>query len=175
MFKCEVKVKSKRNDISERLEKGLPKAMEVLMKSAQEIALNNKKGNKDKDLIKYEITNNGSSVLGKLYTNFEHAVFLEYGTGIHAEMPHIGHTKMFKYSGFWCWYAPADQVKKQYRDDQMIEINGEYFPMNAYIGDSKYVMVFSQKPKPFMRPTAFELESKAINIFAEALRNEIRK
>ena len=175
MLKGEVIVKSSKKNIVDRIEKGLPKAMEVLMQKAQEIALSNKKGNKNKDLIPFEIDNSGSGVIGRLYTDFEYALFFEYGTGQYAEMPHIGKTKLFKYSNFYCWYAPADKVGKQYRDDQFIEINNELFPMNAYIDGSKYVMVFSQKPKPFMRPTAFELESIASNLFAQALREEIRK
>ncbi len=137
--------------------------MEVLMQKAQEIALNNKRGTRNKDLIPYEISSSNSEVTGRLYTNFDYALFLEYGTGKKAEMPHIGTSETFIKSNFSYWFLPVSMVERKL-NNPVISIKGEQF----------YIM-FSTQPYPFMRPTLFELENKAKGMFIEALRKEIRK
>lgn len=175
MISASIKAKNNYDNILKNLEKSYPIAMEQIMKYAQEKALSYKNGSKNKEMIPYEISNNGKEIIGRLYTNFEWALFQEYGTGQYAEMNHIGKTKLFKLSDFYCWYAPADKVKRQYKDNQYMNINGEMFPMNANINGNKYVMVFSQKANPFMRPTAFALEDQAVNIFTKEIINQMRK
>lgn len=175
MISVSVKRKSNYNKVLNNIESSMPYAIEEVMKYAQNLALKNKGGRQNKTMIPYTVETQNKVVIGRLYTDFNWALFYEYGTGQYAEMPHIGKTAMFKYSNFYCWYAPADAVKKQYRDDEFIDINGEMFPMNAYMNGKKYVMVFQQKPHPFMRPTAFDLEDNATRIFANALREKLRK
>lgn len=166
MFKCEIKVKSSKIDIIDKIEKSLPSSIEEVMKWAQDIALKNKVGNKDKDLILFEISVDNNGVSGRLYTNFDYALFLEYGTGTSAELPHIGHTETFKNSGYKYWFLPkavADSRGKEFSPERLINIKGELF----------YIM-FATQPKPFMRPTAFEMENNAVKIFAEALRKQLK-
>jgi len=167
MFSASIKVKDKTKNIINNLEKSYQIAMENLMKTAKEIALRNKHGSKDEDSILFEITVTKDSITGRLYTNFDYAMFLEYGTGTEAEMPHIGHTETFINSGYRYWFLPkevADAKGKEFNPQRLINIKGKLF----------YIM-FSTKPFPFMRPTAFELEDKAAKMFAESIVEQIGK
>lgn len=159
-----IKRKSYSKSIIKNIEKKLPSAMEALMEFAKKEALKNKRGDKDSSLILFEITVQNGEVTGRLYTNFDYALFLEYGTGTKAEMPHIGHTETFKESGYTYWYLPkelADSRGLDINSSRLINIKGELF----------YIM-YATQPYPFMRPTAFELESNATKIFAEALKED---
>ena len=84
MFSFEIKRKSYTKKIIRQIENKLPNAMEKLMQYAKDLALKNKKGDKDSNLILFEISVENKEVKGRLYTNFDYAVFLEYGTGIKA-------------------------------------------------------------------------------------------
>ncbi len=167
MLTCQVKIKENKKDIIKQLENQMPNAMEELLKHAQEIALKNKRGSKDKDNILIEITVTKDEVKGRLYTNFDFALFLEYGTGTLAEMPHIGHTTIFKASGYTFWLLPkelADAKGKSFNSNRLVKVAGKLF----------YIM-YPTQPFPFMRPTAFELENNAVNIFVKALKESLRK
>ena len=167
MFSCEIKRKSYTKKVISRIESKLPNAMEKLMQYAKEVALRNKRGDKDSNLILFEIFVENKEVKGRLYTNFDYAMFLEYGTGTKAEMPHIGHTKTFMESGYRYWFLPkevADSKGKEFSPQRLININGKLF-----------YMMFATQPYPFMRPTAFDLDNNAAKIFADALREELRK
>ena len=167
MFSCEIKRKSYTKEVVSRIESKLPNAMENLMQYAKEVALRNKRGNKDSNLILFEIFVENKEVKGRLYTNFDYAMFLEYGTGTEAEMPHIGHTKTFMESGYRYWFLPkevADSKGKEFSPRRLINIKGELF-----------YMMFATQPHPFMRPTAFDLENNATKIFADALKEGLRK
>lgn len=167
MLKCEVKIKSYTKDFTKKLVKKLPNAMEELMQHAKEVALSRKRGSKDEDLILFEIKVEGSKVKARLYTNFDYAMFLEYGTGTKAQMPHIGTTKTFLESGYEYWFLPkevADSRGREFTQKEVININGKLF-----------YMMFPQEAHPFMQPTAFDLEDKAALIFGQALINELGK
>lgn len=166
MLSCSVKVKSN-TKVIDSINNALPKAMKEIMEAGQAEALNKKRGNKDKTLILYEINSQKDNVSGRLYTDFDHAPFLEYGTGTKADgtLPHIGKTATFKASGMRYWYLPkevADAKGKEFSPQRLININGELF----------YLM-FATKPYPFMRPTAFYLEDNAIKILAEQIKKEL--
>lgn len=163
-------VKTKTNyKVLRNLENSMPYAIEQVMKYAQEKALQKKRGSKDKNNILFEITIDKGIVTGRLYTNFDWALFLEYGTGNKSDgtMPHIGHTATFHASGMTYWFLPksvADAHGKEFTPQRLINIDGELF----------YIM-FASRPYPFMRPTAFELEKDAVRVFANALKEKIRK
>ena len=167
MLKCSIKIKNNSN-IIKKIDNALPIAIEAVMKIGQEEALKNKHGNKDSDLITYDITSNKKEVIGCLHTNFEHAPFLEFGTGTKADgtLPHIGHTKTFKDSGMRYWYMPkelADAKGKEFSPQRLIIIDGK-----------EYYIMYATKPYPFMRPTAFYLEDKAIKILADEIKKKLR-
>ena len=145
----------------------LPNAMEELMQYAKKVALDKKRGSKDEDLILFEIAVEGKKVKGRLYTNFDYAMFLEYGTGTKAQMPHIGTTKTFLESGYRYWFLPkevADSRGREFTNKEVIDIGGKEF-----------YMMFPQEAEPFMHPTAFDLENNATRILAQALVKELRK
>ena len=170
MIEASVIVRRPKKDYLKKLDNDIYSAMNDLLSYGKDKALSNKKGNKDSSLINTSITKTNNGYKGVIATNFDFAPFLEYGTGRKAELPHIGHTRTFKRSGFQFWYAPADKVNKQYSDRDYMEFDGEMFPMNAYMDGQKYVMVFEQSPKPFMRPTAMDLEENAPKIITESFR-----
>lgn len=160
------------DNIKSKAKEGVNKSLEESQKYAKSKLRFNTDGK-----ILTEISES-KEIVGRIYTDslsFSYAPFVEYGTGQYAELDHIGHSKLFRFSNMTCWYAPADKVKKQYRDDQVVEINGEMFPMNAYIDNQKYVMVFSQRPQPFMRPTAFNRREPNKKLIKEEIKKGIKE
>lgn len=161
MYQVTINRKSNSKKIIDDIKKQMPNAMEKVMSFAKSEALKRKRGNKNTDLILFEITMENNIITGRLYTNFDYALFLEYGTGDKAEMPHIGHTETFKKSGYKYWFLPkeiADDRGLKLNESRLISIEGNLF----------YIM-FATTPYPFMQPTAFELENNATKIFAKAL------
>lgn len=127
------------------LEKGLT--------GIQKMALDYKRGTKQGILI--EITDKDNKLVGRVYTDKQllpHALFLEFGTGTFAELPHIGTTKTFIKSGFRYWYLPVEKAQRDFGDNRRITINGQ-----------DYFIMFAQEPSPFMRPAAFQGRDMAIN------------
>lgn len=165
MLTCTIK-KSKKVSIEKKIQSlrnNLPIAMQKIMEHGQQTALNNKVGSKDKRLIPFIIEKNGDKLKGTLYTNFDYASFLEYGTGTYAELPHIGTTKTFEKSGYRYWYLPKEKA-----DAKGVKISPNRL---ITIGDNQYYIMYAQPSKPFMRPTAFDLEKSAVDI----LKYELRK
>jgi len=167
-MKCTIKTKSYFKDVDKAIADGIRDGMENAMKHGQEVALSHKRGSKDTDLILYEISRENGVIKGKLYTNFDYALFLEYGTGIKADgtLPHIGHTKTFKESGMRYWFLPkeiADAKGKEFSPQRLININGELF----------YIM-YATQPYPFMQPTAFDLENNIAEIFVRAIEERLK-
>ncbi|MCI9434776.1 MAG: hypothetical protein HFI86_05870 [Bacilli bacterium] len=150
----------------ETLIKQLPETTKIgvedSLKNTQEKALQNKRGSKDKKLIPIEILDfNKGEVVGRVYTDknlFSHAVFMEYGTGTKAELPHIGKTKTFIASGYQYWYLPVEKVDKQFSPERIITINGRQF----------YLM-FATKPYPFMRPASFSSRQENADLLNERI------
>lgn len=159
------------NNLINYTEIGIEKALN----DSKTYALENKYGSKNQNLILIELTKKGQERIGKIYTNFSYALFLEYGTGRKAEMPHIGQSTTFRKSGFYFWYAPADKVMKQYKDTDYFEFNGEMYPMNAFMNGNKYVMVFEQEARPFMRPTVLYRHDLNLEEIKKAIKNGIRR
>ena len=162
--KAQIKV-NRSKDLYNSIQKGVSKGMEGALKHGKEVALQNKRGSRDNDSILYEIIIGDSSIEGRVYTNFDYALFLEFGTGTKSELDHIGHTETFKKSGYRYWLLPkevADAKGKEFAPERVININGNLF----------YLM-FATQPYPFMRPTAFDMENNTLKIFADAIRKEI--
>ncbi len=166
---------NKLDKLSDNLINYTETGIQVALKDSKKYALECKSGSKNQNLILTELTKKANERIGKIYTNFSYAPFLEYGTGRKAEMPHIGKTRTFRISGFYFWYAPADKVIKQYKDDDFFEFNGEMYPMNAYMNNNKYVMVFEQESRPFMRPTAFYRHDLNLEKIKKSIKHGIRR
>ena len=83
---------------------------------------------------------------------------IEYGTGIYALQPHIGHTKTFIESKYNYWYVPARLVDRQI--GRKITINGELF----YIA----------KPQP-AKPHFIPALQKNIALYHENIRKAIKE
>lgn len=165
-MKCIIKTKNYYKEVQQAISDGINQGMEDAMKHGQEIALSNKRGNKDADSILYEISSENGVIKGRLYTNFDYAMFLEYGTGTKAELDHIGTTKTFLESGYRYWFLPkevADARGKEFSPERLINIKGELF----------YIM-YATQPYPFMRPTAFELENSVAEIFVKAIKERLK-
>lgn len=162
-FILKVKHKSNSKEVIAEIVNNLPNIMERVMVVAQALALQNKRGSSDKNLILYEVQVTSDGIVGRLYTNFDYASFLEFGTGTKAELPHIGHTDTFKNSGYRIWFLPVEKARKPL-NNRVVTIEG-----------TDFYMMFPTQPYPFMRPTAFMMEEKAKEIIAEELRSVLRK
>ena len=75
-----------------------------------------KEGNAIKTEVFTDLKSTDGYVIGRM---------IEYGTGIYALQPHIGHTKTFKESGYRYWYVPVTSVGKPI--GKLITINGQQF------------------------------------------------
>ena len=83
---------------------------------------------------------------------------IEYGTGIYALQPHIGHTKTFILSQYQFWYVPATSVDRQI--GKKIIINGKEF----YIARP-------QKAKPHFIPAL----QKNISLYHDNIRKAVKE
>lgn len=141
--------------------KGIDNAVENTQKEA--ISLKHRMTNGDGTLDKNIITGKIGELEGRVYTNHQALIFVEYGTGIKKDpdFPHIGTTKTFKESGYKFWFVPVDKVDK---------------PIGPLvrIGDSEYYMAFSQAAKPFMRTAAFNRRYNNIDDVKKAMDELIR-
>lgn len=148
--------------ITDHLLENTEKGVEVALNESREYALSQKKGSKDKNLILTELAKKGNEVIGRLYTNFSYALFLEYGTGNKSdgEMPHIGITKTFKESGMRYWYLPVEKANQEFAPSRIITI-----------GESQFYIMYATQPFPFMRPTAFY--RRKLNV--ETIKEKIKK
>lgn len=136
----------KMDKISSQIYKSTEIGLENGLKGIQQMALDYKRGKKQGILI--EITNQNNKLVGRVYTDKEilpYALFLEYGTGTFAELPHIGTTKTFIKSGFRYWYLPVEKAQRDFGDNRRIVIQGKEF-----------FIMFAQEPSPFMRPAGFQ-------------------
>lgn len=155
------------NNLIEHVSSGVEEASEETRK----YALKQKKGVKKDDMILKEINSSINEIVSRIYTNFKHAPFLEFGTGRYAEMPHIGKSKTFLESGFKFWYAPATSIKGTYTATDFMVHEGVFYPMITRMYGKTYVLVFEQQSRPFMRPAAFYMRSKNVGI----INNKIKK
>jgi HK97 gp10 family phage protein len=141
---------------------GVDKALEDI----QKLALDYKVGKKDPTQLPFESDINGSEINGRLHSDkdtFNYAGFLEFGTGAFAEKPHVGTTKTFIDSGFTMWYLPVEKVNKPL-PYKIITIKGK-----------RFYVVFGQKPKPFMRPAAFESRDNTLEQIQKEMIKNIEK
>lgn len=144
-------------------ENGVKKALEETRDEALRI-----RGHKqDKELMPIELETSNNLVEGRLHTDknkFSSASFEEYGTGTFAERDHIGVTKTFINSGYRYWYAPADQMNRDYGAERTIIIDGKKF----------YVM-YPQRPKAFMRTASFTMRKQNVEEVKKALQEGIKE
>ena len=104
---------SKLNEYKSSLNKRLDSAMEEIASSGAEKASSlwdslpftptNEKPN-----FSYEKISNGYRITGE----GKGVAFAEYGTGLNAELPHIGKTPEFINSGYHHWHMPLDVAYK---------------------------------------------------------------
>ena len=144
------------NNLKKHAEQGVGEASE----DTRKYALDKKRGNKADNLILKEINSHTKEIISRIYTNFQYAPFLEYGTGTKAERPHIGKTETFINSGYKYWLLPVEKADREFSPQRIINIKGKQF----------YLM-FATQPYPFMRPTAFYMREKNV----ETIRNVLRK
>jgi len=164
---------SKMDNILKELPNATKRGLELASEDTRDLALENKRGSKNKDLIPIETKEEKKNIYkSRIHTDkdlFDWATFLEFGTGKYAELEHIGHTSTFKKSGYYFWYAPADKINKKYEEDEIFEYNDEHYPLMTTFNGKKYVLVFSQKPHPFMRTAGFQNRQHNIDIINEEI------
>lgn len=149
------------NGISSKVSEGLTEGL----KQVQEVAYDYKGYSKKGILI--EVTDSNNNLVGRVYTDKEimpYAMFLEFGTGTFAELPHIGHTKTFIESGFRYWYLPVEKAQREFGNDRRIVLNGR-----------QYYVMYAQEPKPFMRTAGFQAKELVTQSILKVLSEFIRE
>lgn len=147
----------------------LPKAVAVGMQNAlaltQKSAIDNlhKMGIHPLDVsasqVKTELTFVGDSGMGRVWADSDRSLFVEFGTGTFAEMPHIGKTKTFRESNYTLWLLPKEKADRDYGADRLVSIKGNAF-----------YWMFPQEPHPFMRNAAFENRDKIVQEVIKSVR-----
>lgn len=134
MIGLTVKRKSNLDKIVSGLKSAAAAGLESALKDTQQTAIEAK----DKAVrypdeildseIKVEIL--GDGLKGKVYTDGERVLFVEYGTGTFAELPHIGKTKTFIESNYSMWLLPVDKAPVDFGAEHRITIGYiDYFVM----------------------------------------------
>lgn len=101
-------------------------------------------------------------VEGRVYTDFFHAGFLEFGTGIHMDSESPGHISEKAAAGL-PWFVHED----------MADLSGYNFPVVETPTGDRYYMIRGTHPHPFMRPAAFAMRDNNVETVAEAIRELI--
>lgn len=149
-IKCKIKgldsLNKKLNTMIRKLPQTTAIGIENAIKGTCEYALHLKRGKNEG--ILFEMLNIGTKeIKGRVYTDtntFPHSWFLEYGTGIWAEQPHIGTSKTFIESGFEYWFIPVNKVERTL-----------HYPI-INIKGSEFYLAHGMQSQPFMRPAGFE-------------------
>lgn len=111
--------------------------------------------------IKVEIV--ADDVKGRVYTDGERVLFVEFGTGTLAEMPHVGTSRAFIESGYTMWLLPVSRAPMDYGADRIVTV-GEY----------QYYIMFPTEPKHFFTNTAFNRRDENVEEIRQSVRAMIR-
>lgn len=156
-IRCKVKglenLDKKLNTIINKLPQTTKQGIENAIKGTCEYALHLKKGKKEGILFEM-VSTDTQEIKGRVYTDIEtfpHSWFLEYGTGIWAEQPHIGTSKTFIESGFEYWFIPVNKVERPL-----------HYPIITIKG-SQFYLAHGVQSQPFMRPAEFERRDQNID------------
>lgn len=168
MLKVEVKglnsCINKLEKIINRLTHSVGNGVEIALSDTQSavIASKNKSIEYPDQILDSEIKTQLQSdkLEGRVYTDGERVLFVEYGTGTEAEMPHIGKTKTFLNSNFSMWLLPVEKAPIDYGVSRRIKI-----------GHSEFYVMLPTTPKHFVSNTAFNRRDSNI----EVIKSEIIK
>lgn len=156
----EVVVKRKGNldtiakKLAERAQQGVENALQATQARAQQIA----RQLLGSGALDEFITVTQDKAEGRITNTHAEAMFIEFGTGTYAELPHIGKTFWFKKSGFAFWYVP-----KILDPDPQLQ--------NLIDADPQFYLAYATPARPIMRTTAIHRRYEN----AEEIRKELRK
>lgn len=156
----------------DKLIKGLPKTTETGVKSALEsthkLALQLKPQGKSNAGILIQLLDTQDNIIkGRVYTdvkNFPYLVYLEFGTGIHAD-PEGGGSRAKKIP----WYvhtSMADLSMYNYKVVTFTDENGK---------EEKFYKIYGMKSHPYMRPAGFQNRDNNIELVEKSISEMIRK
>lgn len=148
------------NNLTSSVMEGIKDAL----KNTQTLAIRLRKG---EDSILTELVNiNSGEIKGRVFTDkvkFFWAVFLEYGTGQYAQLPHIGTTPTFIKSGYEYWFIPVEKVDKRL-----------YYPIIEIQGQQFY-LAHGVEPKPFMTPAGIQTREQNTKIIKESIKSMLKE
>ena len=106
---------------------------------------------------------------GRVYTNQEYAMYVEFGTGIKGDG-----TYPYKIEGLNLtyednpWFIPADKISKDIAEKyHFIKVHGK--------NGSEYYISYGQKAQPFMYPALKRNEKAIYKLFKEGVKSELYK
>lgn len=155
----EVEKKINSNDLKEYLAKKMIKIVNAL---ADERLSYDKKYVKSN---KYEITSDYIKIYNDVENeNHQHySLILEYGSGLYAEMGHIGKTPAFLASGFMYWYVPEEEAP------ELMEYPYERIETETGV----LYKVYGQTPKHIYEDSAKVIERNASRWVREYIKKEL--
>lgn len=159
-----VTTESKLPGILDRANKGIVQAAAKMECPVRETG----GGGELRNSIKTSLERRGSKMIATTYTDKQHAIFVEFGTGPVGQESHEGVSPEFipSYSQHR-WGIPADEV-----DEADAKRYG--WPKRTY-GGKDYYMTSGQPAHPFMYPALKNNEAKVAIKVKTDLRKEIKK
>lgn len=170
MLTCEIKAKhnwSKLEQIVSQLSASAEQGIKTALTETQEEAIKAKNnvilypGEIADSEIKVQII--GDGLQGRAYTDGERVLFVEFGTGTEAEMPHIGKTKTFLESKYSFWLLPVEKAPMDFGSDRRV-----------VIGNAEFYLMFPTSPKPFFRTAAFNRRDLNVQAVEKAISELLR-
>lgn len=170
MFQIKVN-KKKLNNLDKKIDyicdnitPSIMKGVQDALKNTQTLAIRLRKG---EGTILTELVNiNSGEVKGRVFTdkvNFFWAVFLEYGTGQYAQLPHIGTTPTFIKSGYEYWFIPVEKVDKRL-----------YYPIIEIQGQQFY-LAHGVEARPFMTPAGIQTREQNVKIIKDSVKSMLKE
>lgn len=153
-FNCNIKVKHNFKNIEAITQKIPEIAKEItedVLNNIRGYAIRLEKGHNEEGILVEMVDMSTKEVKGRVYadpskfmSNGVSYLFFEYfGTGVNAEMEHIGKTKHFIESGYIEWYIPVNKVGRSL-SYPIVTINNKQFYVavgakaNHFLGDAEF-------------------------------------
>lgn len=122
-FNCNIKVKHNFKNIEAIIQKVPEMAKEItedVLNNIRGYAIRLEKGHNEEGILVEMVDMSTKEVKGRVYadpskfmSNGVSYLFFEYfGTGVNAEMEHVGKSKHFIQSGYTEWFIPVNKVEK---------------------------------------------------------------
>ena len=153
----------KMDNVASNIAKSAIKGVDQALEETQKLALQLKRGS-NKGIEIQLVNTETNEIKGRVYTDsktYPYLVYLEFGTGIYAD-PKGGGSRAKQIP----WYVHVS----------MADLSKYHYPIyTSPITGEQFYVVQGAKPHPYMRPTAFKMRDKNVEIVAKAIQEMIKE